>query len=138
MIADRFTRRQSGADALVAGHYLIRRDRQQRVPLPVHIWFGPPVDLETGISSDRSWRWQISVAGVTIDDEPVRIGSMTMTCLTDIWPACARHPISREEHDFMIARAQWAGEYDPTDPFGDTSAKIDPETSAIPFLDEAA
>lgn len=136
MIPDPFIKARASADALVEGCYLIRRDHQRRVPLPVRIWWGPPADPETGEPLDRSPRWQVSVAGQIVDEEPLRVGCSLFTSLADFWPACAKHPITIEDHDYRLSLARWAGEYDPNDPRGDTQAVIDPMTATLPFCQD--
>jgi hypothetical protein len=134
MVPDPFIRHPTGADALVEGYYLIQRRRSGRVDLPVKVWFGPPVD-EDGIEMDRSWRWQVRVGGLDLD-EPTRVGSLRINSLDDIWPACAVNPIDKAEYDYRIERAAWAAENDPDDPFGTDSGIIDPMTAPLPFLED--
>ena len=135
MIVDRFFRKQPGTDALVEGYYLLQRRRAQRVDMPVHIWFSPPPDPITGDRLDRSPRWQVKVAGVLLDHEPVRIGGIQFNDIADLWPACAQEPITRAEYEFRMQRQEWATLYDPDDPFGTPGAKIDPMTAPLPFGD---
>lgn len=135
MIVDRFIRDQASADALREGYYLIQRRRSRRVDIPMRIWFGPPVDPETGEEMDRSPRWQISVAGVLIDDEPVNIGGMTFNDASDLWPAVGQSPTTEADYLFRIARQDWAAAHDPDDPLGSPGSRIDPFTAPLPFGD---
>lgn len=137
MIPDPYIRDQTGPGALVEGYYLIQRRRQNRVALPVRVWFGPPADPETGEDLDRSPRWQIAIAGQLINEnenwDAMRVGNQTIGSLDEFWPACTRSPIDADEYRYRLERAAWAGEHDPNDPFGDTAARIDPMRATLPF-----
>lgn len=134
MIPDPFISTREGPDALRPGYFLIQRRRQNRVALPVRIWFGPPVDPDTGEIQDRSWRWQVAIAGQIIDGDSIRVGATEFTALSDFWPGCSDTEINKSEYDFRLARAAWAGENDPNDPFGDPAMRIDPMTTSLPAL----
>lgn len=134
MIPEPFTRERLGADALREGFFLIRRDRQSQVPLPVRIWWGAPIDPETGDELDRSPRWQVMIAGQLVDEEPLQVGRSVIRCLSDFWPVCSQHEIDQAQYQYRIDLARWAGEHDPNDPHGDTAAKIDPLTVSLPGL----
>ncbi|MDC7810533.1 hypothetical protein [Sphingomonas koreensis] len=99
----------------------------------MHIWFGRPID-EDGAELDRSPRWQVMVAGMLLDIDPLTIGGREIESLSDIWPACATEPIEEAEYRYRIERAEWAAAYDPSDPFGMPSGKIDPLTAPLPFI----
>ena len=139
MILEPFIRDQASADALVEGFYQISRWRAERVPIPVRVWFGAPLDPDEDPSRaqvlDRAPRWQVMVGGVLLDHEPVNIGGLQIASLSDIWPTCMRDPITRAEHDYLVARAEWAAAYDPNDPFGTTSGRIDPMSATLPFME---
>lgn len=136
MIPDPFLRERSEADALVEGCFLLQRWRSARVPLPIRIWWGPPLDPDTGEEMDRSPRWQIAVGGVLLlDDQPVEISGATIVNLSDIWPQALSHPIERARYEYLIARADWAADYDVNDPYGSTSGRIDPMTASLPLFD---
>lgn len=132
MIPDPFIRARDGADAVREGFFLVIGARRQRVDMPVRIWFGPPTD-EDGFELDRSPRWQIALCGMVLD-EPVTLGGLRIETLSDIWPACAAHEITRDEYDYRIARQSWAAAHDPLDPFGTPGGRIDPMTAPLPFL----
>lgn len=117
------------------GFWLIQRRRALRVDMPVRIWFGQPDDPVTGEPIDRSPRWRIQIGGVDLDEEPLTIGGITFTALSDFWPACMREPIDEPDYRFRIERQEWAAEYDPFDPFGETGGRIDAMTATLPFLD---
>lgn len=109
------------SDGLVTGYYVHRK--RGAVDLPVRIWFGAPLDPVTGEELDRSWRWQLTLAGEQIDD------------WADIWPRCGALPIDKQEHDFLVSRIKWARDNDPDDPFGGVQGKFDLLTVALPFGD---
>lgn len=133
MIDEPFLREKDGADALVEGYYLIQRRRARRVDIPVRIWFGAPLDPETGEEMERSHRWQIEIAGVPFD-EPLAFGGITFAAVTDFWPACACEPIDRTDYIFRIERAAWAQEHDPQDALGTPGGKINPMSARLPGL----
>jgi hypothetical protein len=135
MIEEPFLREQPGADALEEGFYLIRRRaRAQRVDVPVRIWFGPPLDPETREPLERSWRWQIELAGYPFDEVLV-IGGITFAAVSDFWPVVKREPIDEAEYRFRLQRQEWAAEFDEYDPFGTPGGRIDPMTATLPFGD---
>jgi hypothetical protein len=133
MIDEPFLREQAGADALREGLYLIRRRRTRRVDIPVRIWFGPPRDEHGEL--DRSWRWQVELAGFLFDDEPLVLGGITFRDVGDFWPAVARDEIDEPEYRFRLERQAWAAEFDENDPFGAPGSRIDPMTATLPFGD---
>ena len=132
MIPDPFTIERIGADALVEGYYLLARHRAGRVDIPVRVWFGAPLDPETGEPLERSWRWQVQVGFNVLDEEPVRIGGITISSLSDIWPHCARWPVDETEWRYRIARAEWADEHDPNDAFAEIGGRVDPMKVTLP------
>ena len=133
MIDEPFVREQGGADALVEGFYLIQRRRARRVDIPVHIWWGPPLDPDTGEEMDRSPRWQIELAGALFD-QPLTFGGITFTAISDFWPAVGREPISEVDYRFRVSRAAWAQEHDPDDALGSPGGRINPMSARLPGL----
>ena len=131
MIPDKFCLERTGADALVAGWYLIAQRRRRRVDIPVQIWFGPPQDDE-GNELDRGPRWQVRIGFTDFEEEPVTIAGITFAELSDVWPACAREPIPEEDYRYRLERARWAGKNDPNDAFGEIGGRIDPMTVTLP------
>lgn len=132
MIPDPFIRERADAAPLIEGYYLIRRGRAGRVDIPVRIWFGAPIDEDTGEEMDRSHRWQIQVGFQMLEDQALRVGGITIEHLEDLWPACAREPIDEAEWRFRLERAEWAGAYDPNDAFAEIGGRIDPLTCTLP------
>lgn len=132
MIPDPFIRDGGGADALVEGYYALRSARGLRSDVPVRIWFGAPLDTETGEELDRSPRWQIMVGGHLLETEPLRFAGIRIDEITAIWPACARCTITEDEYRFLIARGRWAAEHDPNDALAAYGRRIDPMTVTLP------
>lgn len=116
------------ADGMVAGDYL--HARRRHVSLPVRVWYGPPLDLEGDGEMDRSWRWQISVAGVLLGDE--RDGE-AMATFDDVWPRCLGQRVTQAETAYRQARIEHAREHDANDPFGHPQGRIDLFTATPPF-----
>lgn len=129
MIPQPFIRERAGADALIEGFYLIRREG--RVDVPIRVWFGAPLD-DDGEELDRAWRWQVQVGFQLLEDQPVKIGGIRIENLDDIWPSCARLPIGEDEWKFRLKRAEWAKAYDPDDAHAEIGGRIDPMTVTLP------
>lgn len=144
LVDDLFNPNPDGSDRLKEGFYLLKKHRSGRVSVPLRIWFGPPEDPETvdrpiaeRTIMDRSPRWQIEINGVLAGDPecPACISGRPVELLEDIWPVAKGEPIERYEYEYRVARAAYAEQYDPNDPFGGTGAKIDPMTATLPFLE---
>ena len=135
MIADPFLRERGGADGLVEGYYLLRS--AGRVDIPIRIWFGAPLDPDTGELLDRSPRWQVRVYGIDASDPeyPPLIYGRPMEKIEDVWPKCARWPTSEADYRYRVERAEWAEQYDAADPFGTKSGKVDHMTAPLPFME---
>lgn len=133
MIPDPFLRAQDSADALEEGYFLLQRRRARRVDIPIRIWFGAPLDPDTGEELDRSHRWQIMIGNRLVEQDPFFVGGISVTSLADIWPACRNDPIDSEDYAFRIERQEWAAEYDPGDAFATPGGKISPMTVQLPF-----
>lgn len=107
------------ADTPVAGYYRTRL-RSGAVFVGIRIWFGPPLDPDTGEEMDRSLRWQAHVNGRYID-------------LDRVWPKCADEPISASEYAFLSAQQRWGEEHAPDAPQADPTRRVDPNHSPILF-----
>jgi hypothetical protein len=84
----------------------------------VRIWLGLPVDPLTGEEmSERGYRWQATLNGAPAD-------------IHDLWPGCAREPISREEHDRIVELNRTPDE---ESPFYDPARRIDLASAPPPF-----
>lgn len=105
----------------VEGFYLHRR--RDCVDMPVHVWFGAPLDPEGGEPLERSHRWQIMLAGELLEE------------WDRVWPRCANLPIDESEYQFRMARIEYARAADPDDPFGAVDGRIDLLSAPIPFGD---
>lgn len=124
-----FLRDQSGiADGLVEGDFL--HARRRHVSLPVRVWYGPAADLDGEGEMDRGWRWQVSVAGIILDDE--RAGE-AMATFADVWPRCQGQRVAAPETAYRQARIEHAREHDFNDPFGHPRGQIDLFTATPPF-----
>jgi len=130
---DRFLiRDQSGfADGFIEGWYL--HDRNGHVSMPVHVWFGPPLDLDTGTEMDRSPRWQVELAGVIISPDERVSPRARIADLEWVWPRCLKNPIDRPEENYRRARIDYARRHDSRDPFGHRTGEIDWLDSTPPF-----
>ena len=67
---------------------------------PVRIWYGPPIDPETGDVMERSYRWLAERCGAPVD-------------LNEVWPWVAQHAISYAQFEGLMRLAEWARETDP-------------------------
>lgn len=105
----------------VEGFYLHRRP--ECVDMPVHCWFGSPLDPHTGEPMDRSPRWQLMLAGEILEE------------WDRVWPRCLNLPIDQAEYDYRMARIDWARAAEPDDPFGAVDGRIDLKTAPLPFGD---
>jgi hypothetical protein len=136
MIDEPWIRDRSGADALEEGYFLLKKRRAGRIDVPVRVFFGPPLDPDTGEEMDRAPLWQLEINGVNAGypERPACISGRPVDSLEGIWPECKSEPIDKAEYDYRVARADWAEQHDENDPFGGTGAKVDPMTATLPFL----
>jgi hypothetical protein len=81
------------------------------------IWFGPPTDPLDGSELDRPFVWQAKVNGTPCD-------------VYSYWPACARDPIPKEEHDRIMERNRTMNA---ASPFYDPIRKLNLGTAPPPF-----
>lgn len=126
---------QSFTGGLREGFFLKRRDHQQKVPLAIRIFFGPPADPVTGQPLDRSPRWQVEIGGYVMGSEnPPRDNGYEIKSLVGIWPECARHPITADDYRYLCGRQGWARQHDEHDPFNG-HARVNPMTAPIPTGD---
>lgn len=122
--ADVFDPHPDGADAPIEGYY--EDVRWHRVALPVHIWFGPPLDPDDGsYILDRGPRWQMMLGDRLVDagdDE-----------FDKVWPQCAKTPITAHEYKYRLERIAYAKDHGAqSDPWARRSGKIDLLTAPIP------
>jgi hypothetical protein len=83
----------------------------------LRIWLGRPRDPDTGEEMlERPFSWQAELNGQSVD-------------VLTYWPACAREPISREEHDRIVERNRTMDE---TSPFYDPRRRVDLSTAPPP------
>ena len=103
----------------VAG-YFRHRLRSGSVSVGIRIWFGPPLDPETGEEMDRSLRWQAQANGTQIDFDRV-------------WPNCTGNPITQVEYDQLCARQEWAKQNAPDSAYANPSRRADPLSTSHPL-----
>lgn len=125
-----FRRDSDAPDALREGRY--RWNRQGHVPLPVRVWYGPPVDREWPALLDRSPRWQVWIDGVPLDDYAERRRIEPHEALTRFWPKCAGSPLSAGDYRYLLAMARYARRHDGFSPFASRSGKVDLLSATIP------
>jgi hypothetical protein len=99
------------------GCYLIRLARGGP-PVALRIWFGAPLDPDTGEELDRAPRWMAQINGTSLIE------------FDRVWPECAKRPISDAEHD-RIAKASLT--VDRSDPFYDPKRPVDYMKTPMPF-----
>jgi hypothetical protein len=110
----------AGDDTPVAGYYRARLGGG-RIPGAVRIWHGPPHDPDTGEEMDRSWRWQAEFNGTYID-------------IDRVWPICGRNPITRQQHDTILAQRAWAQQHVPDSAYANPRKRFDPLSATNPSL----
>lgn len=106
-------------DVPVAGYYRMRL-RKGGMHVAVRIWYGPPLDPETGEEMDRSWRFQAEINGRY--DEIDRV-----------WPTCAGDPIDEAEARYLIERQRWGEANAPDSPQANPHRKVNLLTAPIPL-----
>lgn len=105
-------------DVPVEGCYRIKL-RKDGPPVALRIWLGFAIDPATGEEVvERSPRWQCAIN----DGERVPF--------ENYWPGCAANPISREEHDRIVAASRTMDE---ESPFFDPRRSINRLTAQLPF-----
>lgn len=98
-------------DKPVAGFYRGRLVRGGH-PVGIRIWYGPPLDPDTGEELDRGWRWQATANGRYID-------------LERVWPKCADEPITEAEHDHLTRVQAWGEAHAPDSPQANPDRPVD-------------
>lgn len=106
----------------IAGFYKVKLSRDT-VLRAVHLVYGPPRDPITGEELDRSWRWM-----AFLDD-----GSLAN--FDDIWPKCARDPITEIDWKQSVARTEWAKINAPDSAYANPRKRRDPlsKDEPLPF-----
>lgn len=100
------------------GPYYAVRLVKGGIRCPAHIWYGPPLDPETGEPLDRSWRWNAVVNGQPQD--PERFINIVGN-FAHIWG----DPISRAEYEFLLEDRKWCAEHAPDLPEANPTRTID-------------
>lgn len=106
----------------VAGYYR-RRMVSGAVWMPVKIWFGAPLDPETGEELDRSLRWQ------AMDGDRLVTGEAE---IQNVWTSCCREPINATEYFYLVADRAWCRENAPESPEANPTKRID--LNSLPSL----
>ena len=104
-------------DIPVAGHYRTRFVKGGP-PVAVWIYFGLPVDPETGEEMDRAPRWLAKVNGKEVVDA------------ARFWPGVAAEPVGFAEYLHICLRSTTL---DPGDPYFDPYKPVDRATAPPPF-----
>lgn len=108
-------RHQHSITAPVAGYY--RRKLVKGGPwMPVRLWFGAPLDPETGEELDRSPRWQAMQGNDLIAGDAE---------IQSVWTSCCREPIDATEYHYLVADRQWCAENAPASPEANPTRPID-------------
>lgn len=102
-----------------AGYFRFKL-RSKAIVGGVRIWFGPPLDPETGEEMDRSWRWQAQFDGELIEFE-------------DVWPACTGEPISEADYHNYCLRRRWAQRQAPKSALAQPTRRYDPLSTSNPL-----
>jgi hypothetical protein len=84
--------------------------------IPVHIWFGAPLDPVTGEELERGHRWQARVRDLHQTDE---------TDVLETWISCAGNPIPETEYNDMLSKIEHAETRDQRLPEYKPDRKID-------------
>jgi len=87
-------------------------------PVALLIWFGPPLDPETGEPMDRASKWFARINGGEVVEA------------SRFWPGCARDPISFAQYRHIVDRSRTL---DPGDPYFDPYRPIDRAVAPPPF-----
>lgn len=104
-----------------AGFYK-KRVVKDGVYVGIRIWFGQPLDPDTGEVMDRSLRWQATLDGQLVD-------------LESVWPWCGRDPIGRSEYERLLQLRQRSAPDDQSDPFANPRQPINLLTAPLPQFD---
>lgn len=124
-----FSRHSDAAEALVEGYY--RWERAGCVPVPIRIWWGPPLDPEQdpqlGIELDRSPRWNVLVDGYPLE-------APGTPKLEWFWPGIQNTPTRRGDYEYLLDRARHDRIHDPNSPFAQANRKVDLLSATIPGI----
>lgn len=93
------------------GHYRTKLVRGGPF-VAVRIWYGAPVDPESGELLDRSHRWQATINGN--DTDPY-----------EIWPYVGGRAIPKVEYDYLMALSKHAKTFAPEMPEAEPTRRID-------------
>jgi hypothetical protein len=117
-------------DAFEPGFF--RWDRRGRVPVPVRVWFGQPLDPIDGTPLDRSWRWQFEFNGFPLETFAADTWAEPAELLSQFWPKARDTRIERGEYQFLVDTVRHDRAHDPYSPFSSASGKVDLLSASIP------
>jgi hypothetical protein len=106
-------------DQPIEGYYRMRL-KMGGAFVGVRIWYGAPLDPETGEEMDRSWRWQ-----ALVNDEHVP--------LERAWPKCGADPISEDDYRHLANLQRWARTHAPDSAIADPRRLAHPLDNPLPF-----
>lgn len=112
-------------DLPVAGYYRTKLVKGGPF-VPVRIYFGQPVI--DGELQDRSPCWCVEVDGQTDKwemDKETGYRCRVRRDVEEVWPHCAREPITRQRYEWMVKHAAWAKENAPDHPKASPREAID-------------
>lgn len=106
-------------DQPIEGYYRMRL-KMGGAFVGVRIWYGAPLDPETGEEMDRSWRWQ-----ALVNDEHVP--------LERCWPKCGSDPIGEADYQYLAKLQSWARTNAPESSIADPRRLAHPLDNPLPF-----
>ena len=121
-----------GVDHFETGFFVW--ERRGRVPVPVRVWYGQPIDPVTAERLDRSWRWQFEFGGMTLERFADMTGQSEEIILASFWPKSRDSKIDQGRYQYLVDMGEWARENDPYSPFADRHGKVDLLTASIPDI----
>lgn len=101
--------------------------------MAIRIWFGAA--FIDGEEQDRAPGWRCEIDGRTDHWERDAEGYRCRVPLDvdQVWPYCARDPITQEEYEFLKAHAGWAKEHAPDHPKAEPRKAVDFANMKLPF-----
>lgn len=87
--------------------------------VPLKLWFGPPVDPDTGEELDRAPRWNCIRNGESVGIEEAAF------LVDNQDPIIKGIEIDEDEYEFLTVRNSHDREHDPESPFANPRQRID-------------
>jgi hypothetical protein len=107
------------SDQPIPGYYLMQLTKKG-VMCGVRIWWGQPIDYETGNIQDRHMRWNAEINGDAAD-------------IDRVWPWCGTKPTTQAEYEYRCGLTRWSVEHAPMSPHANPRRKIDIFSSPMEF-----